>query len=182
MSNYVYVSREQVFSYFFIFLYNFLVVALMLAVAASIESTCTKYTFLSRTLNLPPPSPSDYTACTPPFFNILFRFTARVIPGSAMKAFLKDSTTPRKCLIFKKGGTEVWAKNSAEVQQQQTDAACDLQFEHLTGVVVITAFRKWNSKLELSIKFSWKGERLSLADQKCYCGVCKLSSSIVVSK
>lgn len=75
----------------------------MLAVAASIESTCTKYTFLSRTLNLPPPSPSDYTACTPPFFNILFRFTARVIPGSAMKVFLKDSTTPRTCLIFKKG-------------------------------------------------------------------------------
>ena len=34
------------------------------------------------------------------------------------------------------------AKNSTEVQRQ-TGTACDLQFEHLSGVVVITAFRKW---------------------------------------
>lgn len=93
----------------FLFFTIFLVVALLLAVAASIDPTCTKYTFLSRTLNLPP-SPSDYTACTPPFFDILFRFTARVISGPAMKAFLKGSTTPRSGLIFKKGGTEVWPK------------------------------------------------------------------------
>jgi len=100
LSNYVYVSREQVFILFFTI---FLVVALLFAVAASIDPTCTKYTFLSRTLNLPPPSSSDYTACTPPFFDILFRFTARVISGPAMKAFVKGSTTPRSGLIFKKG-------------------------------------------------------------------------------